>query len=177
MNAVILPPSSFPRFRADILTRQCLQLESAMKNLKRVALLLVIGALLAGICFARNDDQDDEDQSAVTFLVLENFNGKPLRNAAVVVHPVDKHGRQERNGIELKTNEDGTTHFDGVPYGKMRIQVLATGFQTFGQDFEIDQPAMKITIKLRKPQEQYSIYEPHPGDTNKSPQKSPPPQK
>lgn len=145
-----------------------------MKMLRRVVLLLAIGALLAGFCFARNDDQDDEDQvSSVSFLVLKNFNGKPLRNAAVVVHPVDSKGRQERNGIELKTNADGTTHFDGIPYGKMRIQVLAPGFQTYGQDFEINQPEMKITVKLKKPQEQYSIYEDHSGDTNQAPAKKP----
>jgi hypothetical protein len=145
-----------------------------MKTLRRASLLAVICALLVGVSYARHDDQDDEDQqSAVTFLVLENFNGKPLRNAAVVVHPVDKHGRQERNGIELKTNDDGTTHFDGIPYGKMRIQVLASGFQTFGQDFEIDQPTMKITVKLRKPQEQYSIYG-NSGKQTEPPQKNPP---
>lgn len=146
-----------------------------MKNWQKVALLLIIGALLAGICFARNDDDDYEDQvSAVTFLVIKNYNGKPLRNAAVVVHPVNRDGRQERNGIELKTNLEGRTHFDGVPYGKMRIQVLAPGFQTYGEDFNIDQPKMLITVKLKKPQEQYSIYGQN-SDDNKPPKEKPKP--
>jgi hypothetical protein len=31
--------------------------------------------------------------------------------------------------LQLKTNTDGKTSFDGVPYGPLRIQVLAQGFQ------------------------------------------------
>jgi hypothetical protein len=46
-----------------------------------------------------------------------------------------------------------------VPYGKLRVQVLARGFQTYGQDYEINQPTTEITIKLKQPAGQYSIYE------------------
>jgi hypothetical protein len=36
--------------------------------------------------------------------------------------------------------------------------VLAQGFETFGQDYDIDKPTVEITVKLKRPQEQYSIY-------------------
>jgi hypothetical protein len=102
--------------------------------------------------------QDDEEMAIVNFLVLKDHNGKPLRNASVVMHPVGKSGKQSRGGLELKCDADGKASFDGVPYGKLRIQVLAPGFQTFGEDYDIDNPVEEITVKMKRPTEQYSIY-------------------
>jgi hypothetical protein len=90
-----------------------------------------------------------------------------VRNAGVVMHPVKKDGTQSRGGLELKTDSEGRTSFDGVPYGKLRVQVLAPGFQTFGEDYEINQREMEITVRLKRPQKQYSIYEDHPNDKKK----------
>jgi len=39
--------------------------------------------------------------------------------------------------------------------------VLAPGFQTFGEDYQIDKAEMLITVKLKRPGGQYSIYENH----------------
>ncbi|MFB3814411.1 MAG: carboxypeptidase-like regulatory domain-containing protein [Terriglobales bacterium] len=94
----------------------------------------------------------------LTFTVLKEDTGKPIRNASVVLHPVNKKGKQERGGLQLKTDAEGTTSFNGVPYGKLRVQVIARGFQTFGEDFDINQPKHEIVIKMKRPQEQYSIY-------------------
>jgi hypothetical protein len=102
--------------------------------------------------------------ASVTFVVIRDENSKPIRNAAVVMHPVDDNGKQERGGIELKTDPDGKANYDGVPYGKLRIQVLAHGFQTYGDDYDISQPNMDITIKMKRPARQYSIYEEHPAE-------------
>ena len=52
-------------------------------------------------------------------------NGKPVRNAAVVLHPVGGNGKQSKGGFELKTDSEGKTEYSGVPYGKLRIQVIA----------------------------------------------------
>ena len=109
--------------------------------------------------------------ATVTFVVVRDENGKPVRNAAVVLHPVEDNGKQSRGGIELKTDPDGKANYDGVPYGKMRIQVLASGFQTFGNDYDIGQPNLDITIKLKRPDRQYSIYEDHPNDKQQKDQK------
>jgi hypothetical protein len=40
----------------------------------------------------------------------------------------------------------------------VRIQVIAPGYQTYGEDYEIDKDTMDIVIKLKLPQEQHSIY-------------------
>ncbi|MBZ5703905.1 MAG: carboxypeptidase-like regulatory domain-containing protein [Acidobacteriia bacterium] len=126
--------------------------------MKKVSLTLAIIGLLLAATSALGEE------ALLKFVVLRDYNGKPVRNAGVVMHPVNKSGKQSRGGLELKTDSEGRASFDGVPYGKLRVQVLAPGFQTFGQDYEVNQPEMEITVKLKRPQEQYSIYEDHPGD-------------
>lgn len=100
----------------------------------------------------------DSPTAHVDFLVVRSTNGKPVRNASVVLHPVDKDGRQSKDGLELKTDKDGHASLDGVPFGKVRIQALAHGLQTYGEDVEVNQPEHQFTIKMNPPKEQYSIY-------------------
>ena len=109
-------------------------------------------------------DKNDEPTAVLSFVVIKEDNGKPVRNAAVIMHPVSSHGKQEKGGLELKTDVDGKTSFDGIPYGKLRVQVLASGFQTFGEDYDIGQAKMQFTVRLKRPQGQYSIYQDHPGE-------------
>jgi hypothetical protein len=125
-----------------------------------ISLAFLTGALV-NIGFAqKNQDkgEDEEVTSTLNFLILKQDNGKPVRNAAVIMHSVNSHGKQGRGDLELKTDLDGKASFDGVPYGTLRVQVLAPGFQTFGQDYAINQTRMDFTIKLNRPQGQYSIY-------------------
>jgi hypothetical protein len=126
--------------------------------------LLILGAATT----AAAKEKKREPLSTVSFLVVRDENGKPIRDAAVVLHPVNDKGKQERGGLELKTDPDGKASYDGVPYGKLRIQVLAHGFQTYGQDFDVNDPDLDITIKMKRPAGQYSIYEEHPAE-NKPP--------
>jgi 5-hydroxyisourate hydrolase-like protein (transthyretin family) len=120
---------------------------------KRSLLLIAVLAASSAAVMA-GDDQASE----VTFVVLKDYNGKPVRNASIVLHPVDKNGKQKRAGQQLKTNAEGRTEYPGIPYGKVRVQVIAPNFQTYGQDYEINQPTMEIVVKLKRPQEQHSIY-------------------
>jgi hypothetical protein len=149
-------------------------MKSAKANLRPLALLLLLFSLL-GVAAAQKDS-DDENTAVLNFVVLKDDNGKPVRSAAVIMHPVNPHGKQSRGGLELKTDADGKTSFDGVPYGKLRVQVLASGFQTFGEDYEIDRAQMTFTIRLKRPQGQYSIYQDHPEEKkDDSKDKAPPP--
>ena len=52
-------------------------------------------------------------------------------------------------GLELKTDEEGRTGLMGFRMGRLRVQVLAPGFQTFGEDYEIKQPETQITVRLK----------------------------
>ena len=65
--------------------------------------------------------------------------------------------------MELKTNEDGKTLIDILPIGgTVRMQIIAKGFQTFGDDYKVDKDQIAIEIRMKRPGEQYSIYKPHP---------------
>lgn len=119
-------------------------------------LLLVLAVSI--LSFAQ-EDKDEGPTSWLSFVVTKEDNGKPVRNAAIIMHPVNVKGKQVPGGAELKTDMDGKTNFDGIPYGKLRVQVLAQGFQTYGEDFDIDKPKMEISIKLKRPQKQFSVYD------------------
>lgn len=127
------------------------------KTLAVVALLAVCATL--SLAKDKKKKKEKNQDATLNFLVVRASNGKPVRNAAVVLHEVDERGNQAKGGYELKTDLKGQTSFDGVPYGKLRIQVLAPDLQTFGQDYEINQPVQTITIKLNPPQRQYSVYD------------------
>jgi hypothetical protein len=129
--------------------------------------------LLLGSAVAQRDEAE-EPTATLNFMVVKDDNGKPVRNAAVIMHPVNTHGKQSRGGLELKTDSEGKTSFEGVPYGTLRVQVLASGFQTFGEDYEIDKAKVDFTIKLKRPQGQYSIYQDHPEEKKDGKTTSPP---
>jgi hypothetical protein len=40
------------------------------------------------------------------------------------------------------------------------IQIIASGYQTFGQTFDINEAEKTVEIKLNAPQKQYSAHEP-----------------
>jgi hypothetical protein len=150
-----------------------------MKKLVVAGLGLMMLLAMAASAAAQKDP--DEPTALLNFEVLKEDNGKPVRNAAVIMHPVTSHGKQGHGGMELKTDAQGKSSFDGVPYGRLRVQVLASGFQTYGEDFDVNQPKMSFTIKLKRPQGQYSIYEDHTKDSKDSnsqqKQETPPPDK
>lgn len=141
--------------------------------MKSAARTLALSALIFAMFLPLAAKKKASDPlSTLNFVVVRDENDKPVRNAAVVMHPVDEDGNQVRAGMELKTNPEGKASYEGVPYGKLRIQVLANGFQTYGGDYSVSEPNMDITIKLKRPTKQYSIYENH--DEHKLPEEKKP---
>lgn len=140
------------------------------RTLKAFAFTAVIVACALPLAAKKKD----EPLATLNFVVLRDENGKPVRNAAVVMHPVDEGGKQTQGGLELKTSPEGKASYEGVPYGKLRIQVLAPGFQTYGGDYDINQESMDITIKLKRPTKQYSIYEDHSEQKQPAPEEKKP---
>jgi hypothetical protein len=98
----------------------------------------------------------------VEVTILRDFNGKPIENAAVVFHPMS--GEKDEGNMELKTNEDGKAIIDVLPLGDtVRLQVIAKGYQTYGEDYKIDRASLVIEVKMKRPGAQYSIYQAHDG--------------
>ncbi len=95
--------------------------------------------------------------SRIEVTILKDFNGKPIENAAVIFHPIE--GDRDKGALELKTNEDGKAVIDVIPMGDtVRLQVIANGYQTYGQDYKIDKAEMSMEIRMKRPGSQYSIY-------------------
>jgi hypothetical protein len=123
--------------------------------MRRLLILVGCALLLGPACLAA-----DGQYANLKFLVVRETNGKPIAYASVILHSLNDEGKQERNtGMQLKTDSDGRAEFRGAPYGKLRIQVIARGFQTFGEDYDIDEPTEEIQIEMKRPQKQFSIYD------------------
>jgi hypothetical protein len=138
-------------------------------NAMWMALVVLSALVVTGSAWA---DDDDGPMTNMRFVVIRDFNGKPVKNAAVILHPVTSKGKQARGGLELKTDSEGKTNIDGIPYGPIRIQVLAPGFQTFGEDYQLEKPETEIVVKLKRPGTQYSLYENH-AESKKPEEKKP----
>ena len=118
---------------------------------------VVLGVLLLlGLATAK--EKPLQQFADLKFVVLKEYNGLPIRNASVILHQLDNRGRQGQGGLQLKTDNEGKASYAGIPYGKVRIQVIAPGFQTYGEDHEINQPEHEFVIRLKRPQEQHTIY-------------------
>jgi len=129
-------------------------------RMKSVCVMIIALAVTLTVGTAgQNKKETPHGLANLHFNVLKDDNGKPVRNASVVLHPVGKNGGQSPGGYQLKTDNEGKTETEGVPYGKLRVQVLAQGFQTFGEDYDINQPLMNIDIRLKRPQSQFTIYD------------------
>ena len=89
--------------------------------------------------------------------VVRDYNGKPIGDAHVIFHPIE--GDKDKGTLELKTNEDGKAIISVIPIGDtVTLQVIADGFQTYGQVYKIDKPEMSMAVRLKRPSPQYSIY-------------------
>ncbi len=94
----------------------------------------------------------------MTVTVLREADGKPLKNAAVVFHPVQ--GDTVEGNMELKTNDEGVATLSIVPQGsQVLVQVIVPGYRTFGQKYDVPGSEKSVTVRMLPPNQQYSIYE------------------
>lgn len=94
----------------------------------------------------------------IVVTVMKGFNGKPLPNAAVVFHAV-RDGKDDGN-LEVKTDPEGKATIDVIEVGShLTVQVIASGFATSAQEFDVDGPSKTLEVKLIRPRAQVSQYE------------------
>jgi hypothetical protein len=96
-------------------------------------------------------------------IVIKSQSGKPVDRASVVVrfvegHSIVKLGKAVRTTFELRSNQEGEAAIPSIPQGKIRIQVIAKGYQTFGEIFDITEEEKTVNITLNPPQQQYSAH-------------------
>lgn len=89
---------------------------------------------------------------------------KPIERASVIVRFVEgrsyvKLGKKIKTNWELRTNQDGVAKIPPIPQGKILVQVIAKGYQTYGQTYEVDEEEKTLEIKLNPPQAQFSAHQ------------------
>ena len=121
-----------------------------------------LGAFLAILCLLAIPVFADQS-SAKLQIEVKTLSGKPIDRASVVVQfggrSIKKLGKKAITHWETRTNQEGIAKVPSIPQGKVRIQVIAKGYQTFGETFDVTQDEQTIEIKLNPPQPQYSSHE------------------
>lgn len=97
------------------------------------------------------------ETSHIEILVTREGNQKPIPNAAVVFHS-SRNGKDEGN-LEMKTDSEGKAVIDVIPTGSsLDVQVIANGFATFAETYQVDEASRSIEVKMVKPRAQVSAY-------------------
>lgn len=132
----------------------------------RFCVVLVSLGFITGCFNLRAQDDDSRHgrkykvpppSSRIEVTVVRDYNGKPIADAHVIFHPIE--GDKDKGALELKTNEDGKALIDVIPVGDtVTLQVIASGFQTYGQIYKIDKLNMTMDVRLKRPAPQYSVY-------------------
>lgn len=122
-----------------------------------------------------------EPTQTVISVQVKNDYGKPVQNGSVILdflsgHDPKKFGARRKIHWEVRLNLQGAASFPSIPQGKVRVQVIASGYQTFGQNFDVDEPTKTIEVKLNYPQKQYSAHgDMPPAKPEDKPKETPPP--
>jgi hypothetical protein len=125
--------------------------------LSRIALLAASAVLLTGSLSA-------DDEMTRLKVEVKTLGDRPIERAAVIVNFVEgrsiaKLGKKVQTRWEVRTNQEGVAKVPLIPEGKVRVQVIAKGYQTFGETFDVEGDEKTLTIKLNPPQPPYSAHQ------------------
>jgi hypothetical protein len=89
--------------------------------------------------------------------------GKPLDRASVIVKFLSSTSKvnikRTRTTWETKTDQEGFSRIPSIPQGKIQVQIIAEGYQTFGQLFDVTEDEKTLEIRLNPPQAQFSAHD------------------
>jgi hypothetical protein len=129
--------------------------------------LRTVSFLILLIVVAANGQDKDADARAkadsgakdarLTIVVTGGEDKKPIDSASVYVRYVEerKLGKDKKIEMNLKTNQSGVCHVPVIPRGKFVVQVIAEGWKTFGEYYDINQTEQTINITLVRPPKWY----------------------
>jgi hypothetical protein len=131
------------------------------------ASLLLISFLILFLSLAANGQDKNADAKAradsdakdvrLTIVVTGGEDKKPIDSASVYVRYVEehKHGKDKKIEMNLKTNQSGVCHVPVIPPGKFIVQVIADGWKTYGEYYDVNQTEQTINITLVRPPKWY----------------------
>ena len=132
----------------------------------RLSVRIVSAAILVAAMAAHAQDKDADAKTQadagskdarLTIVVTGGEDKKPIDSASVYVRYVEehKHGKDKKIEMNLKTNQSGICHVPVVPPGKFIVQVIAEGWKTYGEYYNISQTEQTINIQLVRPPKWY----------------------
>jgi hypothetical protein len=108
---------------------------------------------------ANSKEKSDSDSKIVhlTIMVTGGEDKHPVDNASVYVRYVEDRKLYKDKKIEMnfKTNMAGIVHVPEIPRGKFMVQVIAEGWKTYGEYFDVNQSEQTINISLVRPPKWY----------------------
>ena len=123
------------------------------------AIFAVILSLLVLTCFAADGHAKKRGRTNLRVLV-QDMEGSPVARASVVVRTLKgKKLKKTGRSFELRTSQQGTAPLPPLKQGYVLVQVIATGYQTFGERLELSEIDQNYTVILALPQEQHSVHE------------------
>ena len=122
-----------------------------------VAVLLLLATHLAG---QNSEEQKEDGNTRLTLQVLTESDKQPVPDAHVIVRFTEERllRRDKRVSWEAKTNRKGVVVLSDIPTGNIKVQIIAKGFQTYGDQHELEKPQEEVTIMLQTPKGQVSAY-------------------
>jgi hypothetical protein len=145
-------------------------------GLLRWGVLVATGLICAALSFAQTNSpqaSDTENQQgstdkkdnkslepAMTKLKIRVATDadKPIANASVYVRFYTAGGLLHHDKLaelNFRTNQDGSVKVPEIPQGKILIQVIATGWHTYGKWYDVEKEDESIEIKLVPPPHWY----------------------
>ena len=121
--------------------------------LAAMILLCVCMTLLRASASAQKQPPTPAPTARLTIQVTAGDENKPLADASVYLRFVvqREHHRDEKIELNLKTNLEGLAHSPEIPLGKVLIQIVAPGWKTFGQYYDVQTEEQTVPIHLGRP--------------------------
>ncbi|MGB8324893.1 MAG: hypothetical protein WCE52_18185 [Candidatus Acidiferrum sp.] len=133
------------------------------------------GALALGLCVGVGVAQQSQDKSdppasgsagkekstasAISRLTIEVTAGddnKPVENASIYLKTLDqKLIKDKKFEVNVKTNLQGVAHVPDAPTGRVLIQVVASGWKTYGHWYDVADQQQTIKVHLERPPKWY----------------------
>jgi hypothetical protein len=138
---------------------------SASNRVKNIPVILFSAALVFSLAVRGQDKSPDSKGKAdsssnrvhLTIVVTTAEDKKPVDSASVYVKYVQGRllGKDKKIEMNLKTNMSGVVHVPEIPRGKFLVQIIAPGWKTFGEYYEVEQAEQTINIELVRPPKWY----------------------
>jgi len=116
-----------------------------------------LAASAAGTARGQSRPNSKNARTNLRIVVTGGNDNQPVANASVYLRFTETRFLRKAKKVELdlKTNHEGVAVMRDLPRAEVVIQVVATGWKSFGQRFKLDRDEQTIPIKLEKPPHWY----------------------